>query len=547
MMSSRHDGGSVWQGEQAPRISCVPEFSGSAGDEAVELAAMAGLLLDPWQQWVLRCSLGERTGDGRWAATAVGLVVGRQNGKNAVIEARELAELYLVAPLAGPRLVIHSAHQFKTALEHFRRVKTRILNTPELLAKVKHRGRKPVGIRDSHGEESIELEDGSRLLFAARTASGGQGAGFTCDLLVWDEAWNLQDSLLGAVVPTMAAKSLEVPGVQTWYTSQAVNQQTMPYGVPLARIREQGIRGDGRLFYAEWSVDEEEFRRNPAIADDPACWAKANPGMVRIAREHIEWERRGGLPWLEFLAHRLGIGDWPPTSEDAQRVIPAEVWNELADPASRIVGDRCFALDVDPGQAWATLALAGRREDGLWQVGVVEHARGIGWCVGKCREWLGRFPDARLVVDPRADLADLLDELDGAEIEPLRTDASDVKDACGGFFRAVMEGQLRFMPPQPELDSAVAIARTKPLLDAWKWDRRAGVVTPLIGCTLALWGARYAEPEFATVLFPGHSEPGEREWLEREALGPQAPRVLVPEDYTTCFRCATGSPCDLHG
>ena len=50
------------RGVQTPRLSLVPEYVSSAGDEAIALAAMAGLYLDEWQQLVLRHSLGERAG-----------------------------------------------------------------------------------------------------------------------------------------------------------------------------------------------------------------------------------------------------------------------------------------------------------------------------------------------------------------------------------------------------------------------------------------------------------------------------------------------------
>jgi hypothetical protein len=68
-------------------VSHVPPAATSAGEEAVELAAMAGIELDPWQELVLRESLGEREG-GKWAAFEVGLIVPRQNGKGTVLEAR---------------------------------------------------------------------------------------------------------------------------------------------------------------------------------------------------------------------------------------------------------------------------------------------------------------------------------------------------------------------------------------------------------------------------------------------------------------------------
>jgi hypothetical protein len=79
-------------GRQTPRVCSVPPYVSSAGREAVELAALAGLELDEWQAFVLEHALGERA-DGRWAAFEVGVLVPRQNGKGGILEARELAGL----------------------------------------------------------------------------------------------------------------------------------------------------------------------------------------------------------------------------------------------------------------------------------------------------------------------------------------------------------------------------------------------------------------------------------------------------------------------
>jgi phage terminase large subunit-like protein len=67
----------------------------SRGREAVELAASAGLVLDEWQAFVLERALGVRE-NGKWAAFEVGLVVPRQNGKGGLLEARELAGLFVL-------------------------------------------------------------------------------------------------------------------------------------------------------------------------------------------------------------------------------------------------------------------------------------------------------------------------------------------------------------------------------------------------------------------------------------------------------------------
>jgi len=169
-MNSLIDGPSVLAperpfGAQRPRVFTAPSYTSSAGQEAVELAAHAGLVLDDWQQHALHVGLGERA-DGSWSAFEVAVNVPRQNGKGGIIEARELAGLFLL----GERLILHSAHEFKTSIEAFRRIVALVTNTDGLRKRVK-------AIRRTTGEEAIELLNGQRLRFLAR--SGGSGRGFT--------------------------------------------------------------------------------------------------------------------------------------------------------------------------------------------------------------------------------------------------------------------------------------------------------------------------------------------------------------------------------
>ena len=81
--------------------------------------------------------------DGRHAAADVGVNVARQNGKGAIIEARILAELFLVK--SG--LTIYSAHNFDTSLEHFRRIEFLIEETPKLAREITgNRGGRKYGV-----------------------------------------------------------------------------------------------------------------------------------------------------------------------------------------------------------------------------------------------------------------------------------------------------------------------------------------------------------------------------------------------------------------
>jgi hypothetical protein len=403
---------------------------------------------------------------------------------------RMLGGLYIVEE----QLQIYSAHLFDTAMEIFRRLAFLVENCDDLRAEVKQRGGKLVGITRSHGQEGIELRDGRRIRFKART--GGGGRGFSADCLYLDEAMILPEVFLGATVPTLSAR----PNPQICLSGSAPDEEDPAHdGVVLAKRRARALAGgDPSLAYFEHSakVGEDPSKDDPAtvpasILDDPATWAEANPGLSRIGLEYIANERRA-MSDRQFAVERLSVGKYPDITSITGRVIAAAAWAELADPQSRIASAHCFAFDVDPGQKWATLSAAGVRSDGLYHVGVVEHATGIGWLVKSSKAWLERYPEARLVVDPRIDLANLLKELSEAGIQIVPDfGASEYKDACGGFLQLVVDKRLRYMPPQPELDAAIAGATTKPLLDAWKWSRKSGaLITPLVSCTLALWGAR---------------------------------------------------------
>jgi hypothetical protein len=62
--------------------------------------------------------------------------------------------------------------------------------------------------------------------------------------------------------------------------------------------------------------------------------------------------------------------------------------------------------------------------------------------------------------------------------------------ACGQFYDATVEtGRLRHVDQQ-EMNDALKAAVTRPLGDAWAWDRKRPTadITPITAATLALWG-----------------------------------------------------------
>ena len=483
---SSSSGASIVAGAQEPRISLVPDYVASTGPDAIELAALAGLHLDPWQQLVLTHSLGERS-DGKWAAFEVGLVVPRQNGKGSILEARELAGLFLIDE---ERLIIHSAHEQATSTEHFRRLLGLIESVPELDQRVE---KAPKG----KGMEAIELKDGSRILFKTRT--GGGGRGFTGDLVVLDEAMILAEAFTGALVPTMAARSIH-GNPQLIYAGSAVDQQIMEHGVVLARVRDRGLRGAARLGYFEWSADADSPDELTATqAADPETWATANPGLgIRISLEHVENEHNGALGPRQFAVERLNVGDWPATDGGGDG-IDGDLWDAALDRASQVLDPVCLAVDTTPNRAMSAVGIAGWREDGLKHIEVIAHRPGTAWVADLLGKFLEKQSALNLKVDARSSLIPELEQA-ALPVEIQKVSAGEHVQACGAMFDAIhgaedpetgiRTGQTVRHIGQPELTAAAKGASKRPLLEAFAWNRKSsGVdISPLVACTLALWG-----------------------------------------------------------
>jgi hypothetical protein len=484
-MSSKR-GAAKPRGAQRPRSLWVPPYESSCGDEAVELCEIAGLHLDPWQEFVLRESLGERA-DGTWAALEVGVEVSRQNGKGGLLEARQLTGLFL---LEEP-FQVHSAHQFDTSLEAYRRLLQLIEETPEFDQEV-------LKATAAHGVEGIELRGNRRIRFRTRTAGGGRG--FSGETLYLDEAMFIKEATHGSLFPILSA----MPNPQIWYTGSAVNQEEHPDGLVFARIRQRGLWDeDPRLAWFGWghcpkSEHEAELLPEEAgeLLDDREAWAAANPGLgIRIDPEFIEAERRS-LGTRNFAVERLGIGDWPSTTGVDDELFDRDEWAAVLDLTSRIASPPVLALDVSPDRSSSSIASAGERADGLLHIELVDRRRGTGWVAERMAQLAKNNGVSIVVVDGRSQAASLIPEIEGRlgfEVTAIST--AEYAQACGNFFDAVPQKTLRHIG-QAELDAAVQGAATRPLGDgAWAWSRKKSTVdiTPLVACTLARWGAAQGE------------------------------------------------------
>ena len=449
-MSSRSD---VRIGSQRPTFQSLPaDRRGSAGQEAVELAALAGLELDDWQAWLLEEML-QVGSDARWSAFEVGLVVPRQNGKGGLLEARQLFGLFL----GGERLAVHTAHEFKTCYEHFLRIVSLVENTPELMSKVDR-------IRTGAGDQAIELLNGQRLRFIARSA--GSGRGLSGDTVYLDEAFALTPEIMGALLPTLSA----VPNPQVVYTSSHPKwSQRVLY-----ELVQRGRVGSDRLLYAEWGNDD------IVANDDRAAWARANPALgIRIDERVIEAELAAMAAFPdEFRRERLGI----VTDETHISVVPADRWRAACSPDAAPSDPLTFAVEVSPDRDWAAIVAAGKNADGGTVVELIDYRAGVGWLPDRCAQLVADHR-ARLVLEARSPAAAV------AGIDATEIATGDAVKAAGAFYDGIAGGRLT-VRSDPRFDTALAAAARQPVGDAWRFGRKAGGdVCPLNAAVLAAWGA----------------------------------------------------------
>lgn len=531
--------------ELIPRVCMVPDYAYSSGPEAIEMAASAGLLLDPWEQLALILGLGE-TAEGKWAAFQIALIVARQNGKGAVLEALGLFWMFGT----GEELIGHTAHEYKTAMEAFRRILSLIENTDWMRRKVKK-------VINTNGEEGIELlpvrtvitgegsqaggqRGGQRLRFLAR--SKGAGRGFTFRKLIWDEAYALTEEQQEAQLPTMSA----VPNPQVWLTSSP--PLTSDTGKPLFKARRNaGQPGSAFLDYGSAGSLE---KLEEIDLDSVALALQTNPNAPErispeaMARERVAMGDRG------YARERLCI--WPPDLDQGFTVITAEQWEamedarsgadewpadgllpqaarELADnlglaglgkPPTALVGRPCISPDVRPrigGTVPASIGLASRRQDDKIHIELLRSGAGTAWLVGSLVS-LHVTTGAVIAIDPGSPagsiLADLQTALRDHYKEPEKDlseiiymmAARDVAQAFGMIYDAATspasEPRTIVHLPQKELTLAVGGADSRPVgsTGGYAWDQRTATVdiTGLVAVTNAVWGLAKAPAEVET-------------------------------------------------
>lgn len=476
------------RGAQHPRVEVKPhcDIEYSHGEIACELMRRAGQEMDFWQARALDLMMSVKP-DGLWACFEYAEIVARQNGKGGILEARALTGFLVL----GERLIMWSAHEYKTAMEAFRRCRGLLLELGEEISpNLIDVDGVMIKVNNTNGEESFErLDTRTRIKFIAR--SKGSGRGFSGDVNIIDETFAYTPVMHDALMPTMNAR----PNPQIIYTSSPPLDSFS--GEVLFDLRDRAeAGGDDSLGYRDWGAEGVLDELESVDLDDPELYAQTNPALgIRITLKTVIRNRRS-MNDVGFAREILGV--WPRRNTGGG-AIDLKQWADLEDKDSRRAGNVSIGIDIAPMRDYAAIAVYGLRDDELGHVQLLSYKGGVGWLIERIVELrdalnpiaigMGRGTYESLKVD----LEDVGVTVPENQDEPERgqiafTNGVQMAAACGQFITAVRESTLRHLGEHP-LDAAVAAAKTRQTGDTIAWHRLDNTtdISPLVAVTVARW------------------------------------------------------------
>jgi len=475
-------------GSQPPRVLRCPETRvTSRVEDVLDLWSLIGRTLDPWQEVVVDAATSV-DGSGRWAATEFGFLVSRQNGKGDILAALAAAHLFLwPKPDGEPKTLVHSAHQFKTAREAFRRLSRLIRSKPLLMREV-------LSIRDAHGEEGIELKNGNRLLFLAR--SRNSGLGFTIDMMFCDEAQELSSAALDAVLPTLSAPS----------NTQIVFAGTVPDELNESEVweglRDRGRSGSGlRTGWVEFNPEGSDDPDKVALLDvtDPVVLRAGNPAVGYRAGLTLETVQDEASRMSRSSVLRLRLSVWPnKPAEVVARLseLDMSAWRRHAGdyPVVGAVEGTVIAVALGRHGGFATVAAARRYDSDQIMVEHKRTDRQTRWVAEYVKQLKSELGNALVVIDPK-NATPIIAAFEQAKIKFLAMNLDEIASAHAIFIEYVNDGSV-IHRDQVEVTSSLESATTRALGRAgqtWEASELSKPITHAQAVTWAVWGVLKSE------------------------------------------------------
>ena len=453
-------------GSQTPSVRIVPEYEYTDGTDAVKILATARLITDPWQSTILEDWMG-RIDSENWSATSCGLSVPRQNGKTLVTSGRIVSGMILYH-----EWVIYTAHLQKTATETFREIKN-IFESRGMRKYVKE-------IKNALGRESIDLKNGARVMFVARTRNGGRGLHGDC--LIFDEAQELTSEQQASFVPVLQASK---------------NPQTIYLGTPpdpnctgevFRTVRSKTIKGENKgTSWTEFSVEE--------IGDvkDRARWAAANPALGRRIKASTLEAACEQMEADTFAREMLGW--WSEVDNSEDYAIQRDQWEACASEELKPEGKTAFGVKFSADGSEVSLCGAVCPVNGPARISLIEKKStsiGIQWLA----DWLNqRYPTAAcVVIDGRNGVDFLIDKIKPTwkyKNSIIKPSSKEVIAAASQLVNEVTEQTVTWYKYQEILEESAITSVKRPISGGWGFG--GDLSTPIEAAALALWGCRQSK------------------------------------------------------
>ncbi len=448
------------------------------------VANAAGYDLMDWQIDGLRdwCAVD---GDGKWIHRRCCDAIPRQAGKSvrAIVHATTAAVAYGAT-------VLWTDHNYSTTCEMLERFRDIFGARPH----DRTRGRKAFNdmvLRtvSKTAQEAIFLKNGGSIHFSTRTK--GTALGFSFDMVVFDEAQELTDAHVQAVMPTTTSGRLK--NLQLVYsgTPTRAGSPATVWTNARGQAWEGGPDSDGMCWW-EWGVDE--------IGDvrDESRWRLVNPS-IDAGLADIEAIRTASKSMTELAFAQEYLGYWLPATK-ADALIARGKWDACAsgEPGGEPLA---YGVKLSRDGQTASVAVCAEGPGGLPRVELVDSmstAHGKGRLVAMVADRAARCPVA---VDGKSGSRTLTERVEAAEPGAMThvVSTQEAVSACSGFIDAVRErGMTWYRPPGMEEDdrltaSAVTVSK-RPIGGDGGFGFDGPDPTPAEAAALALWAARNLEP-----------------------------------------------------
>lgn len=414
----------------------------------------------PWQQLVADVGLELDPVSGLPAYREVVVTVPRQSGKTTLVLAWECQRAIDVSGWGGPQRIVYSAQTGNDARKKLVEDQLPILEPRKSALGISR-------ILTGMGNEAVIWRNGSRLVLMASDEKSGHGK--TVDLGIIDEAFadtdfRREQALIPAMITKPAAQIIVSSTMGT--DSSVLLNQKVDTGRAMAAAGERS-----GIAYFEWSAGDDDD------LDDPEAWWGWMPALGHTTGEEAIAHAKMSLPPGEF---ERAFGNRRMGSDE--RVWPADVWAGVNEADARPTEPLVLSVDVHPDRSSAAIAVSG---GGV--VEIIDHHPGVRWATDRVEELALRW-DTTVSVDQAGPAGALIPELErrGVKVEALT--GPDMAKACGDFYDAVADGQVR-VRRHVGLDAAVEGAVRKSVGDAFVWARKSSSadVCPLVAATAAWW------------------------------------------------------------